>query len=1163
MISAAGPDPEYLIDDQDLTSREREKILASESGRETEIGVALSGGGIRSATFNLGVLEHLRKLGLLRRVGYLSTVSGGGYIGGWLAAGTLRDPHWTDADRPVGENWAASIAHLRNHSNYLSPRLGLGSADTWSMGMIWFRNTLVIQILVGLLIACVFCAPRVLGLLPPMPEEQGHLVWLLAAVIAAVTGALIYTELLRLNRYLANPLDPSSTARLWVPHVAAGGLLLLCCLIALEFFHAAARHSHQFDTVGEVARSAWLLPWSFWAFIVVVYMMKSAFAFIGVLTERKCSPWDRAQAPVAAVAGTACVLLLGMLLVVLTAQLSDVENAARIAPDTWVHWMVWALGPPALMAAFSLAIIIQIGVLGRALSDMHREWWSRLGAFLGMYSVAWMTLWGISVFGPHAVRWLGQQVSHWWTSGTLAAIVAAAVQLAQSSQTSKNGNASGTGERWTDRLTVALAALAVAGLLILVAAGVHQATVHLSGTPGTGYWTEIGSVALAPMFIFSVTLVLLLLYWSNRADINEFSLNQFYRHRLVRCYLGATHHRDRERREVQGFIGFRPDDDIALTALTPQTDSYRGPFPLINTAVNLGGSSDLEVKSRRAGAFLLSPLYSGSRRGNIRYQLTSELFSGCADMTLGAAVSISGAAASPNMGYHTAALPAFLMTIFNVRLGWWVPNPRSWKEGWFRRNFPLTNLVAELFGSATDKSPALDLSDGGHFENLGIYELLRRRCRLIIACDAEQDDELACGSLATLIRYAATDLNAHVEIDVSQIRDRDAAGMSAAHCAVGRIVYQEPDGERIEGTLIYLKSSLTGDEPTDVLQYKAEHGTFPHESTGDQFFSEAQFDSYRHLGRHIAETAFAPLELLERGGSAAVDRLALALRQAWTPKLTGESFTRHAAALTSLWRELREDPELMYLDEQFFPEWPRLIKDMEYAQANVWWASSASGNWLPRSADAFRKGFYFCNEVIQFMESVYVDLRLEQQYEHPDTRGWMSLFKHWSWSGMMRVAWAVTRATYGARFQTFCEERLGMKHSYEIQFEDGEAAQKLLNEWETAMLPKVRAACGLGAVTLRVLILKVTHPWDDTRFMPIPCGFALTQGNCLRFMRIQDHLRGAGLGSEVLDGLVTQGDTPCTEIAPVILGGDFKEWDASQFVVWVTRRHPSLKVRRS
>ncbi len=151
----------------------------------------------------------------------------------------------------------------------------------------------------------------------------------------------------------------------------------------------------------------------------------------------------------------------------------------------------------------------------------------------------------------------------------------------------------------------------------------------------------------------------------------------------------------------------------------------------------------------------------------------------------------------------------------------------------------------------------MNLSDGGHTgDNVGIYPLLQRRCKVIIACDAEQDASVSFGSFTEALRHAYVDMGIDVDIDLTMIRPDPATGMSRSHCAVGRIRY--PDRLDQESYLVYLKNSLTGDEPEPVLNYKTSAPAFPHESTADQFFDDAQFESYRALGVHLAEHTFGP-----------------------------------------------------------------------------------------------------------------------------------------------------------------------------------------------------------------------------------------------------------------------------------------------------------------
>ena len=167
-------------------------------------------------------------------------------------------------------------------------------------------------------------------------------------------------------------------------------------------------------------------------------------------------------------------------------------------------------------------------------------------------------------------------------------------------------------------------------------------------------------------------------------------------------------------------------------------------------------------------------------------------------------------------------------------------------------SFGLRYLVMELFGGANDKSSYLAISDGGHFENLAAYELVKRQCRVIIISDAECDPKLQFEGLGTLIRMCKVDFGAVIDINVGSIRPAGDSTWSNNRCAVGKIKYA--DGSH--GTLIYLKASISGSEDTSVLQYKDGHPTFPHESTGNQFYGEDQFESYRTLGCDIAGKTF-------------------------------------------------------------------------------------------------------------------------------------------------------------------------------------------------------------------------------------------------------------------------------------------------------------------
>jgi hypothetical protein len=171
-------------------------------------------------------------------------------------------------------------------------------------------------------------------------------------------------------------------------------------------------------------------------------------------------------------------------------------------------------------------------------------------------------------------------------------------------------------------------------------------------------------------------------------------------------------------------------------------------------------------------------------------------------------------------------------------------------------------LIRESIGSLHARGAFVNLSDGGHIENLAVYELLRRRCKLIVSVDAEQDPTMSCASLAKLIRYARIDLGIEIVIDLDPFHLDSVTGKTHRHWTIGTIDY----GHGETGLLVYVKSSVTGDD------YRKRNQAFPQESTADQFFDEAQFESYRALGYHSMNgilKAAATLNTKDGGGTVA------------------------------------------------------------------------------------------------------------------------------------------------------------------------------------------------------------------------------------------------------------------------------------------------------
>lgn len=384
-------------------------------------------------------------------------------------------------------------------------------------------------------------------------------------------------------------------------------------------------------------------------------------------------------------------------------------------------------------------------------------------------------------------------------------------------------------------------------------------------------------------------------------NVNANSLHQLYRDRLGSAFLVSR---------TPGTNELQPADNFELGQISPTL----APYHLINTALNVPGSSFANRRGRNADFFLFSHRFVGSEAtGYVPTPMAEEVTDG---LNIGTAMAISGAAAAPNMG--TASLRPLSPTIafLNVRLGRWLRHPigiiqlansKSRLRWWRGRPGPRYVLKEAFFKSGdaitdpTTEEPISSgfvfLTDGGHIENLGVYELLRRRCAVIIAVDGEADPNLTGSSLVQLERYARIDLGTEIMMDWKSIGERSRlvsenvnnninAPASGPHVALGLIDYPPvPNGsEREVGVLVYIKASVSGDENDYVMAYKAAHPSFPHETTLEQLFSEEQFECYRALGEHIA-CRFLKGEDIASPGSARRNQL-VALLSARFPNIS-------------------------------------------------------------------------------------------------------------------------------------------------------------------------------------------------------------------------------------------------------------------------------------
>jgi hypothetical protein len=980
--------------------------------------LCLSGGGIRSAAFALGLIQFLAKKELLHRFEYLSTVSGGGYIGSWLSAWFTRvaDVRGKGGYAKIGPQLACrempereplEIDALRANSNYLTPKLGALSADTWTALAIWLRNLLINWFLLIPLIAAAAVIPQLMSALAGTLEGGK-----LAQSVQLFGIGCYFLSLAFFNcarpRWQASKLDQGSFLIFsWIP------LLVAALMWAVSMAHPSDLTAFMPAQIGPFRKP---IP-DYVLLAVVLYLF--AMLITVIFDSRWSDPYVRPLPPLKAgdvlkysfrrsraapekasvevyvedhqaAAGRHYVTQShktniefepntsegkGTLEIKLEdqkigdAQVTDGDffikfrnphhlrigaipvryrlwdiamfifsgacfglflgagdllfrgwfDPAHNGQMTVAHHLVLStLAVPWLLLSHALATVVFVALTSwLPRSDEEREWIGRAAGWVLITAILWLLIAALVLLLPYAVAAIlndfhitSQMVSAKNLPATIAAI------------------ASGIG--------------AVSGVLTAIVGGGPK-TAAIPGQPQT-FWRKFALYVGAPVFLASLFVGLALAVdwlafgdvferaiaqkpqhpetgapkipeelWTTTPDefcrivcrltawgilpaavsiiigfainINRFSLHEMYRNRLVRAFLGASNiERDEQGRKKESsqrdlftFLNFTDNLPVSRlwfrqkekelnsagdrTSVKPckPKDDWR-PFHVLNIALNLVDTEKPAWQERKAESFTVSPLWCGSAQLEA-YRRTSE-YGGNEPITLGTAMAISGAAVSPNMGYNSSPLITFLLTLFNVRLGWWLGNPKGKS---FANDGPwlaAAPLLIELFGLTNDKRRYVYLSDGGHFENLGLYEMVRRRCHFIIVSDAGQDPELSFADLANAVRKISIDLGVRIEfpkLEELRVRNKDRnKPKEGGPCyTVGRIRYSEADNvsDDKDGYILYLKPGFRGDEPADIVGYAAESTDFPHETTADQWFSESQFESYRKLGFSIMERA--------------------------------------------------------------------------------------------------------------------------------------------------------------------------------------------------------------------------------------------------------------------------------------------------------------------
>jgi hypothetical protein len=943
------------------------------NGRPPRItGISLSGGGVRSATFNLGLLQALAEAKKLKTFDYLSTVSGGGYVGGWWSAWLSRperdkekDPIFpdpedieserddrraqmekegsqADADRPQIKDSAINAAadpihHLRLFSNVMTPRKGLLSGDTWRAIAVITRNILLTWlILLPILLAAIMIG-QTWFTLSGDPQGLRRLGFALA-----IPGLLFIGSLVCILFWMLFSRRWQTIGDKWVAIMSTLAFLALTVFlviilgvrklddihpavyVALGFwfgyvslrliFWKVAHHVKWSD--GDFWRNRITLlqqkTLSFSVFSLVIFLFAGygypIFDFLVTKTERvvaqaggwsafglaiasaiytamKASPTgggDNSKAKekpkllprlAFAVAPFLLLLVLGIVLSWIGRQLYLLvyRPATWLPPDTFLLEFVarGALVSAFLFLIFALyefrpqqkwfvsAVVIivwvavlyvfwritpggsflvkagatSLGLLSFALfcrAYVRRKIWIVWYALLLLIAALWVG------FGVNAAQYELKDLflPRFALSGVLATLVLLIFELIQG--------------RGANTRCIALTVIGCTSFVLLGAA---------LGAGVKGY----PALAMAGLISTILGWVLALGWLSNP---NLLTMHGFYKGRLVRAYMGASN-LERSKSKDADITDAVPGDDMLLTQLR---NTERGaPYHLINTMLNLVGGSDLSTQARASDSFLMSKLYCGSIRTG--YRPTAEY--SCGSLSLGTAVAVSGAAASPTMGAQSpsAALSA-LMTLFNVRLGYWAPTPSLsyWRSG-SARLWPFYTLQ-ELISQTTDLLPFCNLTDGGHYENTGAYSLIQRGCNLIVVGECGKDPETQLVDLGNLIRKVRIDFGTEIKLDITKLRKSPPE----THIIVGEIEYGRDHADALglmeeerKGTIVIVKPNLSPNDikgeplllPVDVQQYGFLNTDFPQQDTFDLWYDEAQFESYRRLGLESGRQAIA------------------------------------------------------------------------------------------------------------------------------------------------------------------------------------------------------------------------------------------------------------------------------------------------------------------
>jgi hypothetical protein len=765
-------------------------------------GIALSGGGIRSATFCFGLIKALSKNKIFHRFDILSTVSGGGYIGsamGKLFYNTKMQPNPIAVEKALGDaetRWFA--VWLRSNGRYLIPG---GTKDILFAAANFGRNLLAIHIELAFLSIIMGC----------LLVGGDLLVWQWADQIFSQRDSLQPTDgMIALLKFLSQ----WPTVWLLLLPLVWGSIVLAC--------------------------TYWVLP-----------IRKQKNFTISIQNY-----------------STLLIAILGTLILI--------RHTTHVLDNTIIPKLTGEIKLPvelvyvllSVCVAWFLGVILSVVLSIRKDKDLD---WARNKLTTGLSLMLRMALAVAVVGAADYIAWSLGNSSTQGTFGGILALIAIAFRIALP-KISDLPKSLVTSTRRIMLETVNIAGIISLGLLIIFWMSlVHRITSDAlfserpAGLMFLAAWQSLG-------WLFFPPLLLVVISSRNRDFLNRSSLYTFYRARLVRSYLGAGNSQ-RFKSSVNGstdclspvqndssftdVTDVQPGDDIPMADYQPHLSG--GPVHLINVCINQTRDSKggLFNQDRKGTLMTVGPNEQVSIFKDKWYRSAS-----AAALSLGSWMAISGAAVAPGLGSSTRSGISALLMMSGIRLGYWWDSSNLTSDAKVVKK-PLgkyKQFWSELCGRFDiDCRREWFLSDGGHFENTGAYALLREECEVIVVADCGADPRYSFGDLENLVRKARIDLQAIITFLRPKKPDPNlspafgslnelASSESEACLAIARIDYMHSN---TTGYMIIVKPNMCHRAPVDLVNFKAENPLFPQEPTTDQFFSEAQWESYFHLGQTL------------------------------------------------------------------------------------------------------------------------------------------------------------------------------------------------------------------------------------------------------------------------------------------------------------------------